>query len=304
MIGVMNKKEGENMDFSSSALPSTTKEIEYYWNLCTTESMNLKQIKIIDELVDFCESVDYFDLTEKSADAISFLGRDLGFYSQHMALSEFELNIFGDISSDTQIGGMLSNIQKKKPDSVVYCIYATFKYINKSVYCAFTIGIADEDTGMEIETAVIEFGQDEKSYINPICINADILYYYSFDDIAKISYWLANFWTGIQSKLNNYPEEVRIIDSKLLTTISEKVNYEKENNIVLIKRIDYIDKNGKMPVSQEPTKRTYKTLAWGVRGHDRYLSDGRVIKVKPYRKGKERKNPQAFVKKEYQFDKE
>ena len=51
MIGVMNKKEGENMDFSSSALPSTTKEIEYYWNLCTTESMNLKQIKIIDELV-------------------------------------------------------------------------------------------------------------------------------------------------------------------------------------------------------------------------------------------------------------
>lgn len=40
----------------------------------------------------------------------------------------------------------------------------------------------------------------------------------------------------------------------------------------------------------------------GGRGHERTLSDGRVIPVRPYRKGKERKNPEIYGEKRYVFD--
>ena len=38
---------------------------------------------------------------------------------------------------------------------------------------------------------------------------------------------------------------------------------------------------------------------WGVRGHYRHLSNGKVVFVKPYRKGKLRNNPEAQVNKDY-----
>lgn len=38
---------------------------------------------------------------------------------------------------------------------------------------------------------------------------------------------------------------------------------------------------------------------WGVRGHYRHLSDGKIIFIKPYRKGKLRNKPEAQVNKDY-----
>lgn len=43
----------------------------------------------------------------------------------------------------------------------------------------------------------------------------------------------------------------------------------------------------------------FKCLCWGVRGHYRHLANGKVVFIKPFRKGKERNNLTAFKEKEY-----
>lgn len=49
-------------------------------------------------------------------------------------------------------------------------------------------------------------------------------------------------------------------------------------------------------------KKTMHCPCWGVVGHFRTLKTGREIWIKPYRKGKERNNPAAYVPKEYQME--
>ena len=39
--------------------------------------------------------------------------------------------------------------------------------------------------------------------------------------------------------------------------------------------------------------------SWGVMGHTRTLKSGKQIWIKPYRKGKERNNPDAYSPKQY-----
>ena len=292
------------LDFKTSKLPSSSNELEYYWNSFVDDYLNFNKVTINRQLIDFTNSVDYFDITDECADKISYEGRKLDFFSQHIALKEFEMNIFGELSPDTQIGGILSNVAQLRHSAVPYCIYATFKHVHNSVYCAFTIGIADEDTGMELDVAVIEIGQDETPYISPIAINDDVLYYYTFDDIAKISYWLANFWIGIQYKLNHYSEEIRIAEQNKWESENSVPN-KKKNNIVLVKRIKYIETDRKgIGKNELKSNRKYTLPAWGVRGHFRTLADGREIPVRPYKKGKERNNPKSYVSKEYEFEDE
>ena len=55
--------------------------------------------------------VDYFDLTDGGADKISFIGRQFDFFSQQVAMMEFELNIFNNLNADTQIGALLSSVE-------------------------------------------------------------------------------------------------------------------------------------------------------------------------------------------------
>ncbi len=129
-------------------------------------------------------------------------------------MKDFEMYVFGEVNPDSQIGGLLANIQHLRPTAEVYGIYATYKYINKSVYCAFTICFVDKDTGMEMEAAIVEISQDEVAYIQPVFINIETLDYFTFDDLAKISYWLGNLWLGIQFELNNRPQEVRVVEQR------------------------------------------------------------------------------------------
>lgn len=214
---------------------------------------------------------------------------------------EFELNIFNNLNAETQIGALLSSVEHLSAESSVYGMYTTFKYIDKAVYCAFTICFVDKDTGMEMETAVIEISQDEEPYIQPVFISEEALDYLNYDDIAKISYWLGNFWVGIQYEMNNRPEEIRVIEQR--GSISGNSGKLKEDdNIVLVRRIVPVDEDGNIiKYGATGSGRQYSIPSWGVRGHDRTLPGGRVIHVLPYRKGKERKNPDTFVKKGYQF---
>ena len=131
----------------------------------------------------------------------------------------------------------------------VYGMYVKFAYIDKSVYCAISICIADKDTGMEMEAAVIEIGQDEEPYIQSIYINEEALDYFDYDYFAKLSYWIGNFWVGIQYELNNCPEEIRVIDQREIQMENNK--YKEKNNVVLVKRVIPVDEEENMWNCQE-----------------------------------------------------
>lgn len=275
------------MNFKSSQPPSSSKEIKWYWEQCVRDNLDFSRTTINDVQFDFTKPVDYFELTDGDADKISFIGRRFDFFSQPVALKEFEMNIFGDLNTDTQIGVLLSGVNSLRTEIAVYGIYATFSYINKFVYCAITICLVDKDVGMEMETAIIEIGQDEEPYINPVIISEDALDYFSYDDIAKLSYWLGNFWIGIQYEMTNRPEEIRIIEQRGPIS-SDGQSHKQDGHIVLVKRIIPIDKDGNIiKYGATGSGRNYNMPAWGVRGHNRTLPDGRVISVRPYRKGKE-----------------
>lgn len=289
------------MNFKSSRLPSSSKDVEWYWKRCVRENIDFSRVTINESQIDFTKSVDYFDLTDGGADKISFIGRQFDFFAQHVALKEFKLEIYGDLSTDTQIGVLLSGINHLRVEASAYGMYATFTYIDKAVYCAFTICLVDKDFGMEMETAVVEISQDEEPYIQPVFISEEALDYFNYDDIAKLSYWLGNFWVGIQYEMNNRPEEIRRIEQRgSISGNSEE--YKKGDHIVLVKRIVPVDEDGNIiKYGATGSGRQYNNPVWGVSGHYRTLADGRETYVCPHRKGKERNNPDIFDKKEYQF---
>lgn len=289
------------MNFKSCQLPSSSKDIEWYWERCVQENTNFSNVTIREGQIDFTKPFDFFDITDEDADKISFIGRQFDFFTQHVSLNEFELNIFGDFHADTHIGALLSNVNRLRPEASVYGLYAIFVYSDKSVYCAITICLIDKDFGIELESAVVEIGQDEKPYIQPIVINEETLYYFNYDDIEKLSYWLGNFWIGIQNEMNNPASEIRVIEQRG-SIIGNDKDYKKDKNIVLVKRIVPVDKEGNIiKYGTSGSGRQYSVPSWGVRGHYRTLPDGREIPIRPYRKGKERNNTDAFVKKQYQF---
>mgnify|MGYP000860833360 CR=1 FL=1 len=289
------------MNFKSSLLPSSSKDLEWYWNLCVRDNIDFSRVAINGSRIDFTKPVDYFDLTDGGADKISFIGRQFDFYEHHVALNKFELKIFGNLNTDTQIGVLLSNVNRLRSEALAYGMYAAFTYINQVIYCAFTVCLVDKDLGMEIEIAAVEIGEDEEAYIRAVLVNEEALAYFNYDDIAKISYWLGNFWVGIQYKMNNRPEEIRVIEQRgPISGNSEE--YKKGDSIVLVKRIFPIDGDGNaIKYDASGSGCRYSVPAWGVRGHDRTLPDGRVIYVHPYFKGKERSNQDVFVKKGYRF---
>lgn len=289
------------MNFKSNKLPSTSKDIELYWSKCVKEDVNFSKVIIDDKLVDFTNPVDFFDLTDNGADKISYIGRGVDFFSQNIALREFGLVLFGDITTDTQIGVLLNNVSKKREESEAYALYATFKSIGTSVYCAFSVGLVDKDTGMEMETAVVEISEDEEPYIQPVCIPEIALHFFTFDDIAMLSYWLGNFWAGIQYEMNNRPEEIRVVKQRE-SVADNSEEYRDGNHIVLVKKVIPVDEDGnRIKYNESNSNRHFHMPAWTVRGHERTLSDGRVISVRPYKKGEHRNNPEALVKKEYRF---
>ena len=292
------------MNFSSNRLPSSAKEIEWYWRHTVSEYYDFSKILVHDIPIDFTKPVDYFALSPEFADQISIIGRRYGFFEQPVALREFELQIFGDLTSNTQIGTLLSNISQLRENAEVYGIYATFVYRDKAVYCAFTICYVDKDFGQEMETAVVEISEDEGAFIQPIYINEEAMDYYSFDDIATLGYWLGNFWMGVQFEMNNPPEETRVIVRRgpISNNSSDQIN---ENQIVLVKRVIPVDEDGDIiEYGSAYSGRRYKCPAWGVQGHYRRYKSGKVIYIAPYTKGKHRNKPDALIEKEYRFVKE
>lgn len=122
----------------------------------------------------------------------------------------------------------------------------------------------DKDIGEEIETAVLEINEDEAAYVLPIAISEETLDYYSIDDLAKLAYWLGNFWVGVQYELNNRPEEIRVIEQRGSITPQLEEEIKREKRIVLVKRVIPIDEEGnEIKYSVTNSDRQYSLPVWG-----------------------------------------
>lgn len=107
---------------------------------------------------------------------------------------------------------------------------------------------------------------------------------------------------GVQYEVNNRPEEFRIIEQRGPISSNQEAELRQEKRAILIKRIIPVDADGnEIKYGSTDSGRKYTLPVWGVRGHPRKLPDGRITFVRPYPKGKDRKNPNALVNKEYKF---
>lgn len=87
-------------------------------------------------------------------------------------------------------------------------------------------------------------------------------------------------------------------DKIVETFTTGKGIYKKTKNRVVLKTTYNFDLNH---YSIKHIRHEFKCLCWGVRGHYRHMANGKVVFVKPFRKGKERNNFAAFKEKEYEL---
>ena len=117
----------------------------------------------------------------------------------------------------------------------------------------------------------------------------------------KLSYWLGNFWLGIQYKMNHRPEEIREVEQRG-EILGNGENYKSDKRIVLVRKIIPVDGEGNViEYNKKGSWRQYKVPSWGVSGHWRTLADGREIYIQPYYKGKDREKREQYINKQYKF---
>lgn len=290
------------MNFYQNHLPLSNNETKWYWDRCVKHFDQFPdELKDGDRELLITQSFDCFSMTSAQADKIQFIGRAYEIDPSMLALSKLRLEIMDSMSPDTQIGALLGCVNQKRKETTPYGIFASFVSMGYSVYCAITICVVDRDWASELDTAVVEIGLDEEPYIQPVIVNEDALEYVTYDDITRISYWLANFWTGIQYEIRNCPSEIHVVHQRGPISASEDIS-ENKDRIVWIRNVVPVDELGnEIKYGPANSGRQYSKPAWGVRGHNRTLADGRVIPVRPYPKGKERNNPEFYVGREYRL---
>ena len=86
------------------------------------------------------------------------------------------------------------------------------------------------------------------------------------------------------------------------TVGNEKPRHHKHNKCkaIEVRYLRIIDDPA--PVRDENAdRRTMSCPCWGVIGHMRHYKSGKAVWIKPYRKGKERKNPEKYQPKDYEI---
>ena len=100
--------------------------------------------------------------------------------------------------------------------------------------------------------------------------------------------------------ITHLPQKARETTTKdKMTILEKKGNQKKYKSVVYLKHSYIIDEHFKLNKSE--IKHIIKCPAWGVRGHYRYLSSGKVIFIKPYTKGKHRNDLSQYANKQYKI---
>lgn len=103
---------------------------------------------------------------------------------------------------------------------------------------------------------------------------------------------------GFNMLVLSLPKKIIKKEEKATKTIETKKNGKKVyKSVVYLKNSYSVINNFKLTKSD--LHHIIKCPAWGVRGHKRHLSNGTVVFVKPYVKGKYRNDPTKYIAKVY-----
>ena len=286
-----------------SELPSASSEIFGVYENAVSCSLDFSKVQLHNRIYDFTHNYDVFELSDYVADKLTVIGQEHA--DEQIGIDRFRVDLFNQIHYDTHIGLLLSCVSKKrKEECFSYGMWADYISVGNSVYSALTVCFVDKDTAYEMPVALIEISNNpEGQFVLPVLIDEDAVEeyfsYFTYDDIAKISLWLGNLWSGIQYEYINRPETIREVQQ--IGPISGAAdNYVERDSIILIRKETLIDEYGNEIKSIErDSGRKAHVEKWLVAGHDRKLRDGRVIYIAPYYKGSERNNPDVQPKTRY-----
>ena len=158
------------MFFQNNGFIASSNDLTWYWSSHVQPFTAFMKTEMIDVTIDFSHSLDYFDLTSDTAEKLRKIGEPYDFFDNTIpvALNEFTVNIFEGFNDNDGIGCILRDFTNNERERKCYAVYASFFYINNSVFCSLTICFVDKDTAVELDTAIIEIGQDEGGYIIPV----------------------------------------------------------------------------------------------------------------------------------------
>lgn len=290
------------MIFSHRVPIANSRESSWYWSGQKESFTDFPNTEVYGGKLDFSMAVDYFDIDSDTAERLRKIGEPFDIFNNpvQIAIPAFVVNVFKGINDEDGIGSLLWRFTNPERERQVYGIYASFYHVVNSIYCALTICYVDKDWGSEQPAAILEIGEDEGPFINPILINEEAADLFSFEDMQAVGEYLANVWFGIQYELVNCPEEIRVVEQR--GPIEPNDDYHEGSGIVYVKRVIPVDEHGN-PIKYEATNsgKTNRMPAWGVRGYWQ-TRNGKPVYVRPHPKGPERNNQNAFNPKQYVFD--
>lgn len=190
------------MFFSDTKSIIDSPELTWHWRSYVHSFSSFEKTDVFREIINFTHPLDYFEISSDTAEKLRKIGEPYDLFDKMtpIILNEFTVNIFDGFNDKNGIGSILCDFTNIERERECYAVYASFFSINDSVYCALTICFVDKDYAVELDTAILEIGQDESGYIMPVIISEEATEYFSFDIIKSLGEYLANIWFGIQYK--------------------------------------------------------------------------------------------------------
>ena len=217
------------------------------------------------------------------------------------SLPVFELDLFLENAIE-----LYEVIQPKNPyrdDMSIFGFKAMFVASKDCIVCKITLcdcndsGAGCNDVGVIL---LYDYGPNG-FYSVPYVMNYDATYFYDYESITYLSHWLGYLWRGIQYRMINRPELVRVKHERIKKETIEdaKKRTKSSKQVVKVQRIITLLTDNS--ISATSGKHDITATVWGVSGHWRAYKSGKRVWVKPYYKGEDRDKLDAYCPKEYRF---
>ncbi|MGM8363989.1 hypothetical protein ACLIBG_00780 [Virgibacillus sp. W0181] len=251
---------------------------------------------------------DFMDLTEKVAQEL----HDVGQVCQPISPASAALSVFSACilfgSDGSEVEKIAQPTHPYRNDMYIYGLEALFIADDDCVICKLLLHDSNGSGAGANNVGIILLydNGDAGFHAVPYVIDEDGTFFHDFESITGLSHWLAYLWRGIQYRMSNRPELIKIKNDYSRNEMAGKRNQKTDggNRIAKVQRIITIVTDEDDPVTIEHNKHQITLSVWGVAGHWRTYQCGKRIWIKPYKKGRERNNPALYCPKEYRFTEE
>lgn len=254
-------------------------------------------------------NLDYMKLSCKKAEKLADVGSKARFETGVVALPEFHVEFFlfdeEDEVSDEFFDTFQSTIPYVAERDTVYAVDIDFYHTKNMVYAVLSVEESNDSSGGTINLATVSFwkGDRDECCIAPESVDLYGLDFMSPEDMFRISAWTAKLWNGIQWEMFNKPEVFHYKEKRDFQHAGDEseTRTAPAKRTVAVQRVIMVYGEDYGPAPENREKRKYTTPAWTVTGHQRRLKSGKIVNVRGYTKGPERKNKQKSQQKEYRF---